>query len=257
MNDLEIVGRSEATITGFCIVNFINERFVDTVRRKRLAQFAFVSLLAATFGFLASVGILLGWLDDVEESFFALASSSFSDLISAVSDSTSARNSAMIRSLSSIKRRYKISRPGEPSIYTRERLRLRSVRDQRYHYIRNFTPGAGFATLNRYKEKCFPVKPLMRELLAQGKLVGPPADLMKPFPDELLYDTQSDPFEIKNLADSSDSEHRQALTRMRAALDTWIVETGDRGEIPEPREIVAPFEKEMHDWFGTPEWYKK
>ncbi|MBD3672816.1 MAG: hypothetical protein HUJ26_04755 [Planctomycetaceae bacterium] len=23
----------------------------------------------------------------------------------------------------------------------------------------------------------------------------------------------------------------------------------------EPAEIVAPFEKEMHDWFGTPEWY--
>jgi hypothetical protein len=44
---------------------------------------------------------------------------------------------------------------------------------------------------------------------------------------------------------------------MRAALDTWIVETQDRGEFPEPNEIVAPFDKEMHDWFGTPAWYKK
>lgn len=136
-------------------------------------------------------------------------------------------------------------------------MRLRSVRDKRYHYIRNFTPGAGFTTLNRYKEKCFLVKPLMRELLSQGKLVGPPAELMKPFPKEMLYDTQSDPYEIRNLADSSDADHQRALTRMRAALETWIVETGDRGEIPEAREIVAPFEKEMHDWFGTPAWYKK
>jgi hypothetical protein len=44
---------------------------------------------------------------------------------------------------------------------------------------------------------------------------------------------------------------------MRIALDTWIVETQDRGEFPEPDEIVAPFDKEMHDWFGTPDWYKK
>lgn len=135
-------------------------------------------------------------------------------------------------------------------------MRLRSVRDKRFHYIRNFTPGAGFPTLNRYKEKCFLVKPLMRRLLAEGKLVGPPAELLKPFPEEQLYDTANDPYEINNLADSDDPLHREAMVRMRAALDTWIVETGDRGEIPESREVVAPFEKEMHDWFGTPDWYK-
>ena len=37
-------------------------------------------------------------------------------------------------------------------------VRLRSVHDARFHYIRNYTPGAGFPTLNRYKEKCFLVK---------------------------------------------------------------------------------------------------
>ena len=75
---------------------------------------------------------------------------------------------------------------------------------------------------------------------------------MKPFPEEMLYDTQSDPYEIKNLANSK--EHRDVLIRMRTALDVWMVETRDRGEFTEPREIVAPFEKEMHDWFGTPAW---
>lgn len=135
-------------------------------------------------------------------------------------------------------------------------VRLRSVRDRRYHYVRNYTPGAGFPTLNRYKEKCFLVKPLMRRLHAQGKLAGPAAELMKPLPAELLYDTQADPHEIRNLADSDEPAHRAALIRMRAALDTWITETGDRGAWPEPRGVVAPFEKEMHDWFGTPAWYK-
>lgn len=134
-------------------------------------------------------------------------------------------------------------------------VRLRSVHDKRYHYIRNYTPGAGFLTLNRYKEKCFLVKPLMRRLYAKGLLSGAAADLMKPFPDEQLYDTQADPHEIRNLAESHIPEHRDALLRLRAALDTWISDTGDRGQWPEPREVVAPFEKEMHDWFGTPEWY--
>jgi arylsulfatase A-like enzyme len=133
-------------------------------------------------------------------------------------------------------------------------IRQRSVREDRYHHIRNFTPGAGFTTLNRYKEKCFLVMPLMRRLHAEGKLSGPQAELMEPFPAEQLYDTQRDPHEIQNLAESQLPEHRAALVRLRAALDTWITETGDLGGRLEPREAVAPFEKEMHDWFGTPEW---
>jgi arylsulfatase A-like enzyme len=135
-------------------------------------------------------------------------------------------------------------------------IRIRSARDRRYHYLRNFTPGAGFPTLNRYKEKCFLVKPLMRRLHAEGKLGGPAAELMKPFPPEQLYDTEADPHEIRNLADSDEPEHREALIRLRAALDTWMTETGDLGAWPEPPEVVAPFEKEMHDWFGTPQWHR-
>lgn len=133
--------------------------------------------------------------------------------------------------------------------------RIRSVREKRYHYIRNYMPDHGFASLNRYKEKCFAVMPLMRELYAQGKLTGPAAELMEPLPYEQLYDTETDPDEINNIAESSKPEHREALNRLRAALDTWLVETGDQGQWPEPKEIITPFEKEMHEWFGTPGWY--
>ncbi len=132
--------------------------------------------------------------------------------------------------------------------------RIRSVRDNKYHYIKNFIPGNGFTSLNRYQEKCFLVKPLMRRLFEEGKLQGPAADLMKESPQELLYDTEADPHEINNLITSDKPEHREALVRLRAALDTWIVETGDMGRYPEPPEVVEPFEKEMHDWFGTPSW---
>jgi len=135
-------------------------------------------------------------------------------------------------------------------------VRMRSVHDQQYHYIRNFTAGAGFETLNRYKEKCFLVKPLMRKLKAQGKLTGHALQLMQPFPEEMLFHLASDPHEIQNLAQSKKPQHQAALQRLRVAMDTWIIESGDRGHIPESPEIIAPFLKEMHDWFGTPDWAK-
>jgi N-sulfoglucosamine sulfohydrolase len=136
--------------------------------------------------------------------------------------------------------------------------RIRSVRDARYRYIRNYMPEQSFTSLNRYKEKCFPIKPLMRRLYKEGKLSGAPLALMADrLPHEELYDIQTDPHEIHNLAKSPKKEHQQALLRLRTALDVWITETGDRGHVPEPPEVVAPFEKEMHDWFGTPPWARK
>jgi N-sulfoglucosamine sulfohydrolase len=134
---------------------------------------------------------------------------------------------------------------------------IRSVRDKRFRYIRNAPPYANVNSLNRYKEKCFLVMPLLRQLHAEGQLVGPPLALMaERAPAEELYDIDSDPYEIENLIESDQIEHQLALARLRAALDTWIIETGDRGHIAEPESVVAPFTQEMHDWFGTPTWVK-
>ena len=36
-----------------------------------------------------------------------------------------------------------------------------------------------------------------------------------------------------------------------------MVSTNDRGHIPEPQELVDEFSKEMHDWFGTPDWVQE
>lgn len=136
--------------------------------------------------------------------------------------------------------------------------RIRSVHDRRYHYIRNFMPERPFTALNRYKEKCFLVMPLMRQLHAEGKLNPVQAALMAPrLPEEELYDTANDPHEIRNLTKSSDPAQRDALKRLRDELDRWVKETRDQGGTLEPREVVAPFEKEMHDWFGTPEWARR
>lgn len=152
------------------------------------------------------------------------------------------------------------SPPRRYAFAARDRLdetlqRIRSVHNERFHYIRTFSTGPTFASLNRYKEKCFPIMGLMRELHARGELTGPTKELMeRRGPCEELYDLRTDPHEVRNLIDSPDAEHREAAVRMRAALDVWMAETGDRGHVPEPPEVVAPFAKEMHDWFGTPGW---
>jgi arylsulfatase A-like enzyme len=135
-------------------------------------------------------------------------------------------------------------------------LRIRSVHDKRYHYIRTMSAGPTFSSLNRYKEKCFLIMPLMRELYAKGELHGAPLELMKQTgPCEELYDLQTDPYEIDNLVALTDLEHRGELELLRLALRLWTLETNDLGGFPEPASVVEPFEKEMDQWFGTPAWY--
>ena len=119
-------------------------------------------------------------------------------------------------------------------------MRIRSVRDARYRYIRNFTPEVPFLAPNAYKERQYPVWNLLKELHAQGKLTPAQAFLCQPRrPDEELYDLDADRWEINNLAASQQPEHQAALKRLRAALEQWIKDTDDKGQYPEPASAAA------------------
>ncbi len=122
--------------------------------------------------------------------------------------------------------------------------RIRTVRTKRFRYLRNFYPDRPFTQLNRYKEHSYPVLRLMHQLHAEGKLIGPPAALMAPNrPKEELYDLSQDPYEIHNLAESS--EHQSRLQRLRGALDRWIDKIDDKGRIPESDATIAVHEEAM------------
>lgn len=117
-------------------------------------------------------------------------------------------------------------------------FRLRTVRDLRYRYIRNFTPERPFLQANAYKERSYPVWNLLKELDKEGKLTPTQKVLTAPtMPPEELYDLQTDPWEIHNLAQSP--EHQETLKRLRAALEKWLEETNDQGKVLEPAEVVA------------------
>jgi N-sulfoglucosamine sulfohydrolase len=119
-------------------------------------------------------------------------------------------------------------------------FRLRTVRDARYRYIRNFTPERPFLQPNEYKERSYPVWNLLKQLDAQGKLTAVQKVLTAPtMPAEELYDLDNDPHEIHNLATSEKPEHQVVLKRLREALERWIEETDDQGRFFETASVVA------------------
>jgi len=122
--------------------------------------------------------------------------------------------------------------------------RIRAVRDKRYKYIRNYYPDRPYMQLNRYKETSYPIWRQMLRLEKDGQLSASENPfLARSRPEEELYDTETDPNELHNLAESP--EHQQILTRMASALDLWIQYTGDMGEQPEDPSIAAEWDERM------------
>jgi hypothetical protein len=110
--------------------------------------------------------------------------------------------------------------------------RIRAVRTTQYKYIRNYYPERAYTQQNIYKDTSYPPLRVMRDLKAAGKLK--PAEMLfmaDTRPPEELYDLESDPHEIRNLAGTE--EHKATLAELGRILDKWITETGDKGEVPE------------------------
>ena len=101
---------------------------------------------------------------------------------------------------------------------------VRAVRNERYKYIRNYysdlpqTPSADGLRSPTYVE-------LLR-LRDRGELTEDQMGcFVTPRPDEELYDTKLDPYELNNLA--GDERYDALLRAMRAALTDWEARTGD------------------------------
>jgi N-sulfoglucosamine sulfohydrolase len=112
---------------------------------------------------------------------------------------------------------------------------MRSARDNRFLYIRNFAPEQPYAGHIIYRNQSAIMQDWLR-LQAQRALTGSAALWMRTNrPAEELYDTKADPHQIRNLAD--EMAHRQTLERMRNAVSDWMTRTGDQGLINEPEMI--------------------
>jgi N-sulfoglucosamine sulfohydrolase len=108
---------------------------------------------------------------------------------------------------------------------------IRSVRDKRFKYIRNYKPGRPYAQHIITAERS-QVLQEWRRLNKARELKGPQKIFFLPEkPEEELYDIVADPHEVNNLAGRP--EYREALQRLRRVHEQWMKDTGDLGLIPE------------------------
>jgi arylsulfatase A-like enzyme len=112
---------------------------------------------------------------------------------------------------------------------------MRSARDARFLYIRNFSRELPYAGHVIYRNQSDIMQEWFR-LQAEGKLTGPAALWMRTQrPAEELYDTVADPHQIRDL--SGEQAHGATLIRLRNAVTEWMARTGDQGLINEAEMI--------------------
>jgi N-sulfoglucosamine sulfohydrolase len=112
---------------------------------------------------------------------------------------------------------------------------MRSARDAQFLYVRNFAPELPYAGHIIYRNQSAIMQEWFR-LQAEGKLSGSAALWMRTSrPAEELFDTKTDPHQIRNLA--AEPAHRATLERMRKAVTDWMTRIGDQGLINEAEMI--------------------
>lgn len=106
---------------------------------------------------------------------------------------------------------------------------IRGARTDRFKYIRNLSPEVRFQNMITERNGIFQS---WREEAEQGNEFA--AERVRAYqhrPAEELYDLETDPFELNNLADDPAYGEIRALLRQR--LDAWMEQQGDEGQATE------------------------
>lgn len=110
---------------------------------------------------------------------------------------------------------------------------IRSIRDDRYHYLHNLTPDRSYYEQHLMKDTLAKRYDLqwwgaLRDAAEAGDAVAKTQyEKYHHRPAEELYLVDDDPWELHNLAD--DPKHRDAKNRLRAELDRWMQDQDDPG----------------------------
>jgi arylsulfatase A-like enzyme len=114
---------------------------------------------------------------------------------------------------------------------------VRTVRDKRYRYIRNYRPDLPNGQHVQYQWQQAGYR-AWEQLFKAGKLNEVQRRFWVERPEEELYDETADPDEVNNLAASPD--RRAMLDKMRAALRKHLLDTRDMGFMPEGADAETP-----------------
>ena len=107
---------------------------------------------------------------------------------------------------------------------------MRSVRDKRYIYIRNYNPHKIYGQHVEYMWS-LPSTPVWERMYKEGKLKAPQTYFWETKPAEELYDLQADRDEVNNLA--AMPEYKSVLERFRKAHHEHEIAVRDIGLMPE------------------------
>ncbi len=107
---------------------------------------------------------------------------------------------------------------------------VRSLTDGRYVYVRNYMPHKLPGQHVSYMFQT-PTTRVWHDLHLAGKLTAAQDAFWQPHPPEELYDLQTDPDEVKDLAASI--EHADTLERLRGAHRQWELQIRDVDLLPE------------------------
>jgi len=130
----------------------------------------------------------------------------------------------------------KYNAPEQPYLYgfrgrMDERLDMvRSVRDKRYVYIRNYMPHKVYGQYLAYMFQT-PTTRIWKKMFDEGKLNEAQSHFWQTKPAEELYDLETDPDEVNNLIGSQ--EHKRIRNALSLALKNWQMEIRDLGFLPE------------------------
>jgi N-sulfoglucosamine sulfohydrolase len=117
--------------------------------------------------------------------------------------------------------------------------RVRAVSDGRFKYLKNYMPDKPYYQNIQYRMSIKSMSELI-QLRDQGKLSGLQMHWFRPNkPQEELFDTSVDPFEVINLADNP--KFKSKLLELRAMHKQWLRKYGDLGSMLES-EIVKKWQ---------------
>ncbi|MEZ0274282.1 MAG: sulfatase-like hydrolase/transferase [Roseimicrobium sp.] len=130
---------------------------------------------------------------------------------------------------------------------------VRSATDGRYVYLRQYMPHLPYGQHVSYMMQ-MPTARVWKQAYDEGRATTEQAMFWEPTkPVEELYDLQSDPHEVKNLA--GDPAHEATLDKLRAAHAQHMKTTRDLGFIPEAERLKVSGDRSPRDAFATEEAY--
>ena len=124
-------------------------------------------------------------------------------------------------------------------------FKSRAVRTHKWKYIKNYNRENAINEMaTAYRKAMHPIYHLLKIYDKEGMLTPAQQALVRPMPEEELYDLENDPFEINNL--SGQADYAETLKEMQNKLEQWQTTTIDYGMEEDSQALKEAFDQYGH-----------